>query len=40
MEERLEILRQKQGEKYELNIIDLNGDQSGMLVEILVPEEK
>ncbi|HKL31094.1 MAG TPA: histidine kinase, partial [Tangfeifania sp.] len=40
LKERLNILQQKQGEKYELNIIDLNGNTTGTLVEILVPEEK
>ncbi|MFW5756430.1 MAG: histidine kinase [Tangfeifania sp.] len=40
LKERLDILQQKQGEKYELNIIDLNGNTSGTRVEILVPEEK
>jgi hypothetical protein len=40
LKERLDILQQKQGEKYELNIIDLNGNKSGTRVEILVPEEK
>ena len=40
LKERLDILQQKQGEKYELNIIDLNGEQTGTRVEILVPEEK
>jgi hypothetical protein len=40
LKERLDILHQKQGEKYQLNIIDLNGDQSGTRVEIMVPEEK
>jgi len=40
LKERLNILQQKQGEKYELNIIDLNGNTTGTRVEILVPEEK
>ena len=37
MQERLEILQQKQDEKYELNIIDL---EEGTRVEIIIPEEK
>ena len=36
MKERLEILQEKQGEKYSLNIIDL---EIGTRVEILIPEE-
>lgn len=38
VEERLEILQEKNREKYELKIIDLN-DHSGTRVEILIPEE-
>ena len=39
MKERLEILQQKQGEKYHLEIIDLTGNETGTRVEILIPEE-
>lgn len=39
MKERLEILQQKQGEKYHLEITDLNGNETGTRVEILIPEE-
>ena len=38
VKERLEILQQKNKEKYELKVIDL-GDHSGTRVEILIPEE-
>lgn len=38
VEERLEILQEKNREKYEFKIIDLN-DHSGTRVEILIPEE-
>jgi hypothetical protein len=41
IEERLEILKQKQGENYKLEIIDLNaGGVTGTRVEIVIPEEK
>ncbi len=41
IQERLNILQEKQGEKYELKIIDLNeNDETGTLVEIIIPEEK
>jgi hypothetical protein len=41
MQERLEILQEKQGEKYRLQITDLNlNGSAGTRVEILVPEEK
>jgi LytS/YehU family sensor histidine kinase len=39
MKERLEILQEKQGEKYRLEIIDLTGDKTGTRVEIFIPEE-
>jgi LytS/YehU family sensor histidine kinase len=39
VKERLEVLQQKQGEKYQLEIIDLNGEKTGTRVEILIPEE-
>ncbi len=40
MKERLEILQKRQGEKYQLETVDLNGGKSGTRVEILIPEEK
>ncbi|MGM0620651.1 MAG: hypothetical protein ACQETJ_06380 [Bacteroidota bacterium] len=41
MQERLEILQEKQNEKYHLQITDLNEKgKTGTQVEILVPEEK
>ncbi len=40
IQERLEILQEKQGEKYRLEIIDLTGDETGTRVEIFIPEEK
>lgn len=40
VQERLEILQQKQGEKYRLEIIDLTGEVTGTQVEIFIPEEK
>ena len=41
IQERLNILQEKQGEKYKLKIIDLNeNDETGTLVEIIIPEEK
>ena len=40
MKERLEILQQKQGEKYHLEIIDIAGEKTGTRVEIIIPEEK
>ena len=40
MKERLEILHQKHGEKYQLNIIDIEGNETGTKVEIIIPEEK
>jgi len=39
VKERLEVLQQKQGEKYQLEIIDLHGEKTGTRVEILIPEE-
>ena len=39
IQERLEILQEKQGEKYRLEIIDLIGDETGTRVEIFIPEE-
>jgi hypothetical protein len=39
IQERLEILQEKQGEKYRLEITDLPGNESGTRVEILIPEE-
>ena len=40
VQERLEILQQKQGEKYRLEITDLTGEVTGTRVEIFIPEEK
>lgn len=41
IQERLEILQEKQGEKYRLEIIDLNEScETGTRVEIFIPEEK
>ncbi len=40
IEERLAVLQEKQGEKYQLKIIDLTGDKTGTRVEIFIPEEK
>ncbi|MCK5852149.1 sensor histidine kinase, partial [bacterium] len=41
IQERLNILQEKQGEKYEMEIIDLNeNDETGTLVKIIIPEEK
>ncbi|NQU55416.1 MAG: histidine kinase [Bacteroidetes bacterium] len=41
IQERLNILQEKQGEKYQLDIIDLNENgETGTRVEILIPEEK
>ncbi len=40
MEERLEILQQKHGEKYHIEIIDIEGKETGTKVEIIIPEEK
>jgi LytS/YehU family sensor histidine kinase len=40
IQERLEILQEKQGEKYCLEIIDLTGEETGTRVEIFIPEEK
>ncbi len=40
IQERLEILQEKQGEKYRLEIIDLTGAETGTRVEIFIPEEK
>ncbi len=40
IQERLNILQEKQGEKYKLEIIDLTGTETGTLVEIIIPEEK
>ena len=40
VQERLEILQQKQGEKYRLEIIDLTGEVTGTRVEVFIPEEK
>jgi hypothetical protein len=41
IQERLEILREKQGEKYRLQITDLNENgATGTRVEIWVPEER
>jgi sensor histidine kinase YesM len=40
VQERLEILQQKQGEKYRLKIVDLTGEVTGTQVEIFIPEEK
>jgi sensor histidine kinase YesM len=37
--ERLEILQEKQGEKYLLETIDLKGKETGTRVEIVIPEE-
>lgn len=40
IQERLNILQEKQGEKYKLEIIDLNeNDEAGTRVEIFIPEE-
>ena len=40
IEQRLKILQEKQGEKYQLEIIDLEGkEKSGTRVQILIPEE-
>ena len=39
IQERLEILQEKQGEKYRLEITDLTGDETGTRVEIFIPEE-
>jgi LytS/YehU family sensor histidine kinase len=39
IQERLEILQEKQGEKYRLEITDLIGDETGTRVEIFIPEE-
>jgi hypothetical protein len=39
IQERLEILQEKQGEKYRLKITDLNGNETGTRVEIFIPEE-
>jgi hypothetical protein len=39
IQERLEILQEKQGEKYRLEITDLPGNESGTRVEIFIPEE-
>lgn len=39
VQERLEILQQKQGEKYRLEITDLTGEVTGTRVEIFIPEE-
>ena len=39
IQERLEILQEKQGEKYRLEITDLTGDKTGTRVEIFIPEE-
>jgi LytS/YehU family sensor histidine kinase len=41
MKERLDLLREKQGEKYNLEIIDINQEGlTGTRVEIFIPEEK
>ena len=40
IKERLEILQEKQGEKYRLETIDLTGEQTGTRIEIFIPEEK
>ncbi len=41
IQERLNILQEKQGEKYQLDIIDLNENgETGTRVEILIPEER
>ncbi|NCB09967.1 MAG: hypothetical protein EOM73_17655, partial [Bacteroidia bacterium] len=40
VQERLEILQQKQGEKYRLEITNLTGEVTGTRVEIFIPEEK
>ncbi len=40
MRERLQILQEKQGEKYQLEIIDITGEETGTRVEILIPDEK
>ena len=39
IQERLDILQEKQGEKYRLEITDLTGDETGTRVEIFIPEE-
>ncbi len=39
IQERLEILQERQGEKYRLEITDLTGDKTGTRVEIFIPEE-
>lgn len=39
IQERLEILQEKQGEKYRLEITDLTGNETGTRVEIFIPEE-
>jgi hypothetical protein len=39
IQERLEILQEKQGEKYRLEITDLTGNVTGTRVEIFIPEE-
>jgi len=39
IQERLEILQEKQGEKYRLEITDITGDETGTRVEIFIPEE-
>jgi LytS/YehU family sensor histidine kinase len=39
IQERLEILQEKQGEKYRLEITDLTSDETGTRVEIFIPEE-
>jgi hypothetical protein len=39
IQERLEILQEKQGEKYRLETTDLTGDETGTRVEIFIPEE-
>ena len=39
VEERLQVLQQKQGEKYNIEIIDLQEDTSGTRVEILIPDD-
>jgi len=39
VEERLQVLQQRQGERYNIEIIDFQEDKSGTRVEILIPDD-
>jgi hypothetical protein len=39
VQERLQVLQEKQREKYNIEIIDLNENETGTLVEILIPDD-